>query len=66
MANFWNLCTLGLPTESGKYEVRVCKKGEPLDCPLSTIVLYDADKQEWKLPEPLAKANMEVIAWRCL
>ena len=66
MANFWNLCTLGLPTESSKYEVRVCKKGKPLDCPLSTIILYDADKQEWRLPEPVAKANMEVIAWRCL
>lgn len=66
MTNFWHLCTLGLPTESGKYEVRVCKKGEPLDCPLSTIALYDADKQEWNLPESVAKADIEVIAWRCL
>lgn len=58
----WKLCTLTLPTDSGKYEVRVAEKGDPLSCPITTTANFSADTETWNISREFC--SHEVIAWR--
>lgn len=60
----WKLCTLTLPTDSGKYEVRVAEKGDPLSCPITTTANFSADTETWNISCEFC--SHKVIAWRCL
>lgn len=62
MSNFWNLCTLSLPTKSGIYEVRVCEKDDPLSCPITTNATFFVETKTWNISRKFS--SYEVIAWR--
>ncbi len=62
MANFWKLCTLSLPTESGEYEVRLSEKDDPLSCPITTEATYNKETKTWNISNEFS--SYEVIAWR--
>ncbi len=64
MTNFWKLCTLSLPTESGSYEVRVSEKDNPLSCPITTQATYDKETNSWCVIKGYDLKYHEVIAWR--
>lgn len=58
----WTLNTLETPKQDGIYEVRVCKKNELLDCPLT--MTGEFKNGEWVLKPVSDFKDHRVIAWR--